>query len=188
MFCSSKVLKQHGYVSISIEISGSLWFIHNRNICLMFKFQLFKFLNVSFSMSPVLVVAGCWLITLIKASCFSSFLFVVIVVVLSALFVYQPVVAGATDARQLPVFVEREPLADMRVLNSAPASRGVPLHGSHLARGTLPLPLSPSLSSSSSPFSPSLSLCPPSLSFISFLSLPLSLSLHFPLCLALSRH
>lgn len=52
----------------------------------------------------------------------------------SALFVYsssQPVVPGAADAQQLPVFVELKPLADMRVLNSAPASRGVPLHGSH---------------------------------------------------------
>lgn len=81
--------------------------------------------------------------------------------------------AGATDARQLPVFVVRESLADMRVLNSAPASRGVPLHGSRWARGTLSLPLPPSASLflwRSHIFSP--------------LSLPrLSFSLAFPLCL-----
>lgn len=49
--------------------------------------------------------------------------------------------APAADARQLLVFVERESLADMRVLNSAPASRGVPLRRSHRACGTLPLSL-----------------------------------------------
>lgn len=60
----------------------------------------------------------------------------------SALFVcssIQPVLLGAADAQQLPAFVELKPLADMRVLNSAPASRGVPLHGSHEACGTLSL-------------------------------------------------
>lgn len=76
----------------------------------------------------------------------------------------------ATDAQQLPVFVERGSLADMQVLNSAPASRGVPLHGSHWARGTLSLFLPRFIFS----FSPSLVL-------ISSRSLSLSVLFSMPL-------
>lgn len=74
-----------------------------------------------------------------------------------------PAVLVATDAQQLPAFVERESLADMRVLNSAPASRSVPLYGSQWARG---LPLFP--------LSCLIFFLPLSLFLISFLSVALS--------------